>query len=1317
MELGLSNTVLAGDPRLIDHIVGEVKSQGIFDQFRKECIADVDTKPAYQNLRTRVEGSVNSFLTKQIWKPDLNKNQLRETLRKHIHDAPYLDAGVERIVDQVVNPKVYSVFMSQIEDVVYKFLGIERPKVKERNGACGLKDLLPKDLDPVSPESDKNSLKDVSLESIDASDANDIDGKQFDKADEQKLQDEEIYRDKNKASPENGHISSEEKTLDEACKALNKTSSSLNLNTSGKSDDKMEDEDEEVSPTFEPIDIMNLNESNISNDSHLSGISELTSHRSRSPDFSNELSRDNFDCSNQDSQLSKVSSDSRLSIVTDFGSSNHGFTPVHDALKDDATKDKYEVKSSKDNFKAIREFDSSKNKTAKSNFDFAKNKDAQDYKDSKDFKSTKSISSKENSRDATDSGMKDKYEHKSSKEKNKDSESIKSSKNTKEKISNKDVKYYKDRSNERKKSRSHSSEKYDKHSKSKSKEKIDQVRENSDKAKDISETLKDNTNKFKDEKLKETDKKDKDINKEAKDLKDIYKEKIRELREKKELTEKEKLNKDKDVKLTKEAKDKKDSFKDKKSNRKEHRSSSSSSSSKNIPASYHESRSSKISEKFADGKDKRSDSKDKAKRDEKRLSKDNKGKSHYSSKTDLSDKSDPKKVSRSEKEDKGGKVDVRKDGKASSERTNGKKDAKSYLQPSKSSDRNEKSDGKRDSKNDSPSKDKKRREDKKSKMKDDHSSLRKSSNDRRSTDRDGSNGSNSKTSPSSNTNSNMTSNKSGTSNLTKENNHVSNSGSETSDSIEETQMSDSKSLQQPNCKLSHKISLTNEKNHPKIKLDNTDETYDKHEEEADLRDTSLSLKKRLLSSKEDESTSDDVKIRKPKFAKNIHEAKRLMKIRKLMEKEKLKEDKKGEKRVTHEMEQTNQQSSTTRDADNLEGMPDDERVQIIEIPDEEYEEPYPEKHETNLTLDERSIIMLGAESCTNDFLNRQSKSSLSNIELCIRQSLSEIVSNIPLGDTITQNSKTDEKIHSQSDDSHVEDTEASKEGHNNVAKDTNNKTSDVDVEKCSSQIKKTHVPQKQREIAISEKPESTDNNENKSTEQSMEENAQVWDNKTETRNDNEAQIDNRIKIGDNNEEPQDEKQIEMCASSKIGTSVELHSDCLETRSSSSVISEDNGEDCRYFKTDDKKSERFSSFLESVELLENSSLEDIIESLGGKVVLSIPKSMAAPPLPKMRKRSSSPLSDILVNNSDNNNDDHKRTLSLNEDTVHNVKRRRFNKKPRFSNLCNPQGVPNGENFVMPLSPDSDVSATSEKTTSSNVIKEEKRYVLYVLEVFI
>lgn len=34
----------AEDLKLVDKIVGQLKSQGIFDQFRKECMADVDTK-------------------------------------------------------------------------------------------------------------------------------------------------------------------------------------------------------------------------------------------------------------------------------------------------------------------------------------------------------------------------------------------------------------------------------------------------------------------------------------------------------------------------------------------------------------------------------------------------------------------------------------------------------------------------------------------------------------------------------------------------------------------------------------------------------------------------------------------------------------------------------------------------------------------------------------------------------------------------------------------------------------------------------------------------------------------------------------------------------------------------------------------------------------------------------------------------------------------------------------------------------------------------------------------------------------------------
>ncbi|XP_047539835.1 biorientation of chromosomes in cell division protein 1-like 1 isoform X1 [Vanessa atalanta] len=157
---------MPGDPRLVDQLVYELKSKGIFDQFRKDCIADVDTRPAYQNLRQRVENSVSTFLSRQTWQPDLNKNQLREKLRKHILDGNYLEQGVERIVDQVVNPKVASVFIPKVEDLVYNYLGIARKKSVTAETSNGkIDDLLPTDLEAVSPGSVKsNDDKNDSME-------------------------------------------------------------------------------------------------------------------------------------------------------------------------------------------------------------------------------------------------------------------------------------------------------------------------------------------------------------------------------------------------------------------------------------------------------------------------------------------------------------------------------------------------------------------------------------------------------------------------------------------------------------------------------------------------------------------------------------------------------------------------------------------------------------------------------------------------------------------------------------------------------------------------------------------------------------------------------------------------------------------------------------------------------------------------------------------------------------------------------------------------------------------------------------------------
>ncbi|PNF15167.1 hypothetical protein B7P43_G14674, partial [Cryptotermes secundus] len=87
-------------------------------------------------------------------------------------------------------------------------------------------------------------------------------------------------------------------------------------------------EEEDSSPPFEPIEEVRSHLGESSVDSHLSGISELTSHDSQhshvSFDISNYAHENNtsttklraVDVSNNDSQLSKVSSGSRLSIVS-----------------------------------------------------------------------------------------------------------------------------------------------------------------------------------------------------------------------------------------------------------------------------------------------------------------------------------------------------------------------------------------------------------------------------------------------------------------------------------------------------------------------------------------------------------------------------------------------------------------------------------------------------------------------------------------------------------------------------------------------------------------------------------------------------------------------------------------------------------------------------------------------------------------------------------------------------------------------------------------------------------------------------------------
>ncbi|XP_077589503.1 biorientation of chromosomes in cell division 1-like 1 [Stigmatopora nigra] len=111
-----------GDPQLVSMIVNHLKTAGLFDQFRRDCLADVDTKPAYLNLKQRVDNFVSNHLSNHTWSPQLNKNQLRNNIRQLVLQSGMLEQGVDRIVAQVVDPKVNLIFRPQVEKVVHQLL-------------------------------------------------------------------------------------------------------------------------------------------------------------------------------------------------------------------------------------------------------------------------------------------------------------------------------------------------------------------------------------------------------------------------------------------------------------------------------------------------------------------------------------------------------------------------------------------------------------------------------------------------------------------------------------------------------------------------------------------------------------------------------------------------------------------------------------------------------------------------------------------------------------------------------------------------------------------------------------------------------------------------------------------------------------------------------------------------------------------------------------------------------------------------------------------------------------------------------------------
>uniref|UniRef100_A0A182T2Q8 BOD1/SHG1 domain-containing protein n=1 Tax=Anopheles maculatus TaxID=74869 RepID=A0A182T2Q8_9DIPT len=326
-----SVAIMIDDPHFIDAMVQELKSQGLFDQFRKECLADVDTKPAYQNLRQRVEGTVNKFLGQQEWSDNIRyKNQLRDQLRKNIIESGFLDAGVERIVDQVVNPKIATIFQPKVEEIVYNYLGIEKPKSSfngNEHPVTHAESLL-EDLEAVSPDSDKKSEGCLTpspppqpppppAEEVDEHVAENMDideEEDDDPMDESKEQD-----DFESPAFEPLEVRSPSKTKDETNDSNSSAISGLTSQESVKSCDDREDSPApRTPPTKQSIEVPPNN--------------EQENPTTKDSEFSQEIAPTN------DSQLSQVSSNSQL-LTTTAQSSSEEVQPPEENERLDITEE------------------------------------------------------------------------------------------------------------------------------------------------------------------------------------------------------------------------------------------------------------------------------------------------------------------------------------------------------------------------------------------------------------------------------------------------------------------------------------------------------------------------------------------------------------------------------------------------------------------------------------------------------------------------------------------------------------------------------------------------------------------------------------------------------------------------------------------------------------------------------------------------------------------------------------------------------------------------------------------------------------------
>lgn len=255
----------------------------------------------------------------------------------------FFETGIERIVDQVVNPKLTANFGPKIEDVAYKFLGVEKPSLN-MNLKLEIDPDMPMpvyDLEQVSPESEKSHESKYTPNQLNSnSDGyhmhDDFDGKNEDlespafepiareatpekkfKTEPMEMDDDDMDISDGDDAPTNGFVISHNDEVKSNLSSI----SGLTSNDSNNSCDQNDKNDTPNDANSANIDAVSsivhentteMNENRIAPEITIDSAEKLPLSENIISNTSDFI----MDNMNQDSILSQVSSTSRLSIVT-----------------------------------------------------------------------------------------------------------------------------------------------------------------------------------------------------------------------------------------------------------------------------------------------------------------------------------------------------------------------------------------------------------------------------------------------------------------------------------------------------------------------------------------------------------------------------------------------------------------------------------------------------------------------------------------------------------------------------------------------------------------------------------------------------------------------------------------------------------------------------------------------------------------------------------------------------------------------------------------------------------------------------------------